>query len=252
MWTPVSAGFYGRLCLVETIGLQEETSQPKLLPPTKRTHLFGCLVNLLLVLASTVYLGVKTHLGPKARYLLLSDSCGFVDVGCLLDERMGLSFTVAAGPRQRSHSRVQVLWTYDHVLLSQILDFPTWRTRSPYFYPSWTGWPSSISRHWFLFLLSPMTHRATTVGVSEPCLHMGIMNFTAAHYIASGETAQRNPFPTALLLWCVISCLAMARSFGNIKSSLLCHHLATNDVSHMNLRMYALPFPFGTGFNVKL
>jgi hypothetical protein len=42
------------------------------------------------------------HLGPKTRFLLLSDSCGFVDV------RTGLSFTIAAGPRQRSHSRVWV------------------------------------------------------------------------------------------------------------------------------------------------
>jgi hypothetical protein len=28
-----------------------------------------------------VYLGVKPHLGPKIRFLLLSDSCGFVHVG---------------------------------------------------------------------------------------------------------------------------------------------------------------------------
>jgi hypothetical protein len=28
-----------------------------------------------------VSLGVKPHLGPKTRFLLLSDSCGFVDVG---------------------------------------------------------------------------------------------------------------------------------------------------------------------------
>jgi hypothetical protein len=35
--------------------------------------------------------------------------------GALSDERMGLSFVYAAGPRQRS---------LDHILLSQILDFP--------------------------------------------------------------------------------------------------------------------------------
>jgi hypothetical protein len=42
----------------------------------------------------------RTHLGPKTRFVLLSDSCGCVDVGLL--------FTIAAGPRQHSHSRVQV------------------------------------------------------------------------------------------------------------------------------------------------
>jgi hypothetical protein len=30
--------------------------------------------------------------------------------GALSDERTGLSFTIAAGPHQRSHSRVRVLW----------------------------------------------------------------------------------------------------------------------------------------------
>jgi hypothetical protein len=30
--------------------------------------------------------------------------------GALSDKRTGLSFTIAAGPRQRSHSRVQVPW----------------------------------------------------------------------------------------------------------------------------------------------
>jgi hypothetical protein len=40
-----------------------------------------------------------TYLGPKIRCLLLSDSCGFVDVGRHL-----------CWPCQRSHSQVQILW----------------------------------------------------------------------------------------------------------------------------------------------
>jgi hypothetical protein len=38
----------------------------------------------------------------------------------LSDERTGLSFTIAAAPRQRSHSRVRVPEARDHILLSQI------------------------------------------------------------------------------------------------------------------------------------
>jgi hypothetical protein len=47
---------------------------------------------------------------------LQSDFCYYQTVvgllmwGALSDERMGLSFTIAAGPCQLSHSRVQVPW----------------------------------------------------------------------------------------------------------------------------------------------
>jgi hypothetical protein len=40
----------------------------------------------------------------------------------LSDERTGLSFTIAPGPRQRSNFWVQLQWDRDHVLLSQIPD----------------------------------------------------------------------------------------------------------------------------------
>jgi hypothetical protein len=46
---------------------------------------------------------------------------------------MGLSFTIAAGPHQGSHSRVRVRGTHDHILLSQIRDFPTLEGQVPVF-----------------------------------------------------------------------------------------------------------------------
>jgi hypothetical protein len=45
---------------------------------------------------------------------------GLLMWGALSDERTGLSFTIAAGRSQRSHSLVRALWTRDHILLSRI------------------------------------------------------------------------------------------------------------------------------------
>jgi hypothetical protein len=66
---------------------------------------------------------------------------GLLTWGALSDERAGLLFTVAAGPRQRSHSRVRVPWY------------------------SWPYFTVSDSR---LHLLSPPTTRWATVEVFDP------------------------------------------------------------------------------------
>jgi hypothetical protein len=46
---------------------------------------------------------------------------------------MGLSFTIAAGPRQRSHSQVESPGTRYHILLSQILDSLNLEAQIPVF-----------------------------------------------------------------------------------------------------------------------
>jgi hypothetical protein len=61
--------------------------------------------------------------------------------GAFSDERTGLSFTIAAGPRQRSHSRIRVPWD-----------------SRPYFTVSDSGLP----------FLSPPTTRRATVELVDP------------------------------------------------------------------------------------
>jgi hypothetical protein len=56
--------------------------------------------------SQSVSLGVEPHLGLMTRYLLQFDSYGLDLWGALSDERTGLSFIYAAGPCQRSLSRV--------------------------------------------------------------------------------------------------------------------------------------------------
>jgi hypothetical protein len=90
--------------------------------------------------------------------------------------------------------------TRDHILLSQIRDFPTWGARFPYLYPPGTGWPSYIPRHWIPFSSPPTTCRAT-VEVFEPASTWSSLVITAApRYIASARITQKTPLPTLLLL----------------------------------------------------
>jgi hypothetical protein len=59
-------------------------------------------------------LASSTHLELTTRFILLSVA-GLLMWGALSDDRKGLPFTIVAGPRQRSHSRVRVprdSWPY--------------------------------------------------------------------------------------------------------------------------------------------
>jgi hypothetical protein len=75
---------------------------------------------------STILFGVKPS----------SDSWRLLMWAPLSNERTGLSFTIAAGPRQRSHSRARI--PRDSITMFYRLRLetpPTWRATSPYLYP---------------------------------------------------------------------------------------------------------------------
>jgi hypothetical protein len=71
---------------------------------------------------------------------------------------MGLSFTIAAGPRQCSYSRARVMTIF---YCLRFETHPAWKARSPYLYPSGTGWPGYTPRHWVPFSSPPATSTAT-------------------------------------------------------------------------------------------
>jgi hypothetical protein len=48
--------------------------------------------------------------GPRPDFCCCQTLAGLLTCGAFSDEMMGLSFTIAAGPRQRSHYRVRVPW----------------------------------------------------------------------------------------------------------------------------------------------
>jgi hypothetical protein len=78
-----------------------------------------------------VYLGVKPHLGPKTRFLLLSVA-GLMMWAALSN----LPFTVAAGPRQRSQSLVRVpLMTIFYCLRFETPPLPNLEGHVPVFKP---------------------------------------------------------------------------------------------------------------------
>jgi hypothetical protein len=94
----------------------------------------------------------STHLGPKARYLLLSVA-DLLIWGALSDKKTALSFTIAAGPRQCSHSRVRVKrgsWPFFFGVSDSRL---SQRGRPD---PG-TGGPSYTPRHWVRFSSPPTT-----------------------------------------------------------------------------------------------
>jgi hypothetical protein len=133
---------------------------------------------------------------------------------------MGLSFTIASGPRQRSHSQVRVPRdSWPHFTVSDSRLPQTGGSRFPYLYPPGTGWPGYTPRHWVLFSSPPTTRRAT-VEVFDPACTRGNSLILAAWdpcYIAWGRSPQNAPLPLllrtdSLLQRCVYRTVAWQRA----------------------------------------
>jgi hypothetical protein len=105
----------------------------------------------------------RNHLGSKTRFLLLSDSCRFVDVGCPLCQEEG---SVVCNCCWSSPAKSFLgpsptgLRTVFYSLGFKIP--PTWRARDPYLYPPITEWPIYTPRHWVPFSSSPTPRRTMT------------------------------------------------------------------------------------------
>jgi hypothetical protein len=107
------------------------------------------------------------HLGPKTRYLLLSDSCGFVNLGRPVwrEDWYAVYNCCWPSPEQSfsgpSPARLKTIFC-----CLRLENSSTWELRSPYLCPPATGWPSYTPRKWVPFS-SPLTTRRTTVEVFE-------------------------------------------------------------------------------------
>jgi hypothetical protein len=104
----------------------------------------------------------------SSTFLLLSNSCGFVDVRRPLwweDGSVVYNCCWSSPAQSFSGPSPAGLITTFYCLTFEIP--PTWRARSLYLYAPGTEWPSYTPRHWVPFSSPPTTGRATVV-VFEP------------------------------------------------------------------------------------
>jgi hypothetical protein len=93
-------------------------------------------------------LTLKTSIYFPTEHLRLYSLCNI-----LSDERMDLSFTIAAGLASAVILESESRETRDHILLSQNWDSPNLEGQSPSLYPPGRGWPGYTPRQWVRFRL---------------------------------------------------------------------------------------------------
>jgi hypothetical protein len=103
----------------------------------------------------SICLDVKPLLGSRPDFCYCLTVAGLLIWGALSDDRTDLSFTTAAGPRQRSHSRFQIprdSWPYFTVSDSRLLQ--TRVSGSRIYITQEQGGPVIPLRTGFLFIAS--------------------------------------------------------------------------------------------------
>jgi hypothetical protein len=155
-----------------------------------------------------VCLCVKHPSGSKTWFLILSDSCGFVNVGRPVWQEDGSVVRIAAGPRQSSHSRVRVSrdsWSYFTVSDSRLPQ--PGRPGSRIYNPQEQGGPAIPPRHWVPFSPPPTTRR-TAVEVFQLASTRGnISSLTCPAYNISTCASQETPFRCCSVIVAVETCL---------------------------------------------
>jgi hypothetical protein len=118
---------------------------------------------------SASLLGVKPHVGHKTRFLLLSDSCCFVDLGYpLWRDYVSVVYNCCWPSPVKSFSDLSVAGLITTFSVSHSR-FPQPGGPGPlsYLYPPGIRWPSYNPRHW-VFFSSPPTTLRSAVEVLEP------------------------------------------------------------------------------------
>jgi hypothetical protein len=106
---------------------------------------------------------------------------GLLIWSALSDERAGLSFRIAAGPRQRNRSQVRVRWnSWPYFTVSDSKLSQTGGPGARIYIPQEQGDPVIHPRHWVPFSSPPTTRRATVEGF-EPTSDCQLRN--SAHFI---------------------------------------------------------------------
>jgi hypothetical protein len=137
-----------------------------------------------------VCLGVKPHLGPKNRFLLLSGICALFDVGHPLWRKDVSAVCHCCWPSLAQLFMGPSPAGLMNILLSQVHTPPTWKAGSPYLYPLGMGWPTYTPRDWAPFSSPPTTRRAA-VEVFEPAsIRVCLLSSQSQSYVTTdGQSA---------------------------------------------------------------